>query len=320
MDLKSRLLNDVEIATKQKEIEQAKAKKERERVDILSEKNLLRVEKYYQEFVIQALREVNEAMGGDGPNPDGSLTWRGGRPWTLDPIYTKSESGATIEASVVWHKVPTKSSRSSGSSYQAKAGLKIKVNLNGIAVCSDVSGSNPIPVNLNEGNCIETLSGACYSVIKNINEANGHRYIPGTSKPTIPLEVRKERVEKIRQAYVLPLFRQLAQRYGVSMSQDPYIGFKLFTGEYSSLVPVRPGFKDDVLIIRILSWVGSDPTEAIAISIGANENTVYIGGKNFDVTTQEGVNSLWKFAFQYAATQPRDTFASPPDDHGWDGM
>ncbi len=319
MDLKSRLLEDIDAEESRKKIESDNRDKRQKEEDSLRDRMLRKAEKYYVGHAHPALMQVNETMGGRGPNPDGSLPWRGGRGWTLNPEHSAKDEVVEITGSVVWD-VRHQSGRGGGTTI-IDGGLQITVDSSGMAFCMKAdSRNNAIQVNLLEPDADEKLNDACYQVIKDINHGRERPYIPGHSKPIIPLDVIKERTEKTRQTFVLPLFRQLAQRYGVSMSQDPYIGFKLFTGEYSSQVPVRPGFKDDTLIIRILSWVGNDPTEAIAISISANEHTVYISGKNFDVTTQGGVNSLWKFAFQYAATQPRETFACPSDDHGWDGM
>ncbi len=269
MSLKSRLEKDYqEFDSRQRADREAEKTKEANRVNEYNRRinqALAQAERYYKQFVLPALVEINEVMGGYGPNPNGSLPWSGGESWSQDPYKkvnpylsdyaTGNPVTAEISAIVIWHKTQKQVWKSRDWYSEPTGSIRMTVNNQGIVSCTGgVDSSKPILVNLNFEKPMEKLSDAAFEIIHQLSIDKKIAYKPGYS----PVFVPENELRKIFNQVCIPIFRDLAQRYGVDLTQNPKVEKRgLFGKEFYSNTPQRSGFINEGLtgsiIFKVLS-------------------------------------------------------------------
>ncbi len=282
MSLKSRLEKDYEeIDSKQRTDKEAENSKEANRVSEYNRRvnqALSQAERYYKQFVLPALVEINEVMGGHGPNPDGSLPWNGGESWSQDPYKNISPylnsyvSGsaviAEVSAQVIWHKTQKQAWKSRDWYSEPTGSIRMAVNNQGIVSCTGGIGSDkPLLVDLTVGKPMEKLSDTAFEIIHQLNIGQKIVYKPGFS----PIFVPENALRKIFDQVCTPIFRGLSQRYNVDLTQNPNVEKRgIFGRGYYSNTPQRPGFIDEGLtgsiILNIMSTNHDGDTTTTVVS------------------------------------------------------
>lgn len=332
MSLKSRLEKDYEeIDSKLRTDKETEKSKETNRVNEYhrrASQALSQAERYYKQFVLPALVEVNEVMGGYGPNPNGSLPWNGGESWSQDPYkdvrpslnnyVSGSAVSAEVSAQVIWHKSQKQVWKSRDWYSEPTGSIRMAVNNQGIVSCTGgVDTDKPILVDLTSGKPIEKLGDTAFEIIHQLNIGQKVVYKPGFSPVFIP----ENALRRIFDQVCTPIFRELAQRYHTDLTQNPKVEKRgIFSKEHYSNTPQRSGFIDEGLtgsiIFNILSTNhDGDTTTTVVSGIRLNvwcRDLVRVNGVEVKISQLNSyINNLIsrneaKLTYQYTPEPPYD--------------
>lgn len=347
MSIKKLMESEIEKDNSIHEHDKAAVLSSKRHYENLVDEQLRITERYYQKHLLPVLVEANSTMGGKGPNPDGSLPWRGGKNWTCDPIKNiepsfedyRPNSVITVKiiGKVVWDIEKWKSGRGSYTDIEWGVVCLEVDNTGKVTSVNKRNNDDKNVVDLNKDGSKLKLERMIVDCIRSLRDRNGTPYKLGGRSVEIPdWLVRDHNTEKnllSKKTYtnvVLPILRNIASQKGIDLSKNPFKKYSFFgKPEYNTEnVPVTPGLVEScesyyykgALVIRVVSSKESDPVLAIGIRLTAELETVLVEtGKykyeKFNVSNNEGVNKLIKFVDNQVRSQSMIEFYHPVVDY-----
>lgn len=310
---------------------------ERKQKDALS-----RAEHYYKTYLSPIVLDIYQKMGGSGPNPDGSLPWRGGKSWSENPYYRTTpelskfsedlDVVVTIHSGVTWSYSRTWSSRYSCYHHYNIHGIYFQINSLGMLTCRLAEKNEFVfDIKIPEGR--KRFEAKAIDLVVNDRDSHGELYSSRRRSMELPDWLQTENAHKEAaltkenaRNKVIPLFHRLARRFGVNTSQDMYTSKFLFSRtEYS--VPVNPGIeiKEESLFsvslaVKILEVKDLYHSTAHGVGVWLRGNEVHLSctlqdqylNEEFDISTEQGLLRLEEKLIELINSHSRVSFSNEP--------